>query len=216
MKKHVYAVACLAIAGMAQPAHARPVSYPGGWTVMQMNDMNTHSLHVHYSPTAKTSVGYLAEYWRKNDWQFHGVQVNNLLKRWNMPQAQANLYLKSGLGVAFSDYESLEDETSPAGFLGIAGDWENRRFFTSYEARYVEAGDIDHFFMQKGRVGVAPYVGDYGDLHTWLMLQVDHNPTREDEEVTVTPMVRLFKDVYMAEFGVSHRGDVMANWVVRF
>lgn len=216
MRESIYALACLAIVGLPAVAHARPVSYPGGWTVMQMNDFNAHSLHIHYSPTAKTSVGYLAEYWRRDDWQFHGVQVNHLLKRWNMPAAQANLYVKTAGGIAFSDYGALEDEAAPAGFVGLAGDWENRRFFTSYETRYVEAGDIDHFYMQKARVGVAPYVGDYGDLHTWLMLQVEHNPTREDEEVTVTPMVRFFKDVYMAELGVSHRGDVMANWVVRF
>lgn len=216
MKKLSCVLACLAFAGLPTAAHARPVSYAGGWTVLQTNDMNSHSLHLHYSPAASTSVGYRAEYWRKEDWQFHGVQVNHLLRRWNMPEAQANLYLKTAGGIAYSDHEALDGKTSPAGFVGIAGDWENRRFFTSYENRYVEAGSIDHFFMQQARVGVAPYIGDYGDLHTWLMLEVDHNPTREGEEVIVTPMVRLFKDVYMAEFGVSHRGDVMANWVVRF
>lgn len=216
MHKCVHMLACLAVIGLPVNAHARPVSYPGGWTVMQMNDMASHSLHIHYSPTARYSVGYLAEYWRGEDWQFHGVQVNTLLKRWNNPQSQANLYLKAAGGVALSDYRALKDETEPAGFAGIAGDWENRRFFTSYENRYVEAGDIDHFFMHKARVGVAPYIGDYGDLHTWLMLQLDHNPTWEGGEVTVTPMVRFFKDVYMAELGISHRGDVMANWIVRF
>ena len=37
---------------------ARPISYPGGWTVMQMNDFNSHSLHVHYTPSSKYSFGY--------------------------------------------------------------------------------------------------------------------------------------------------------------
>lgn len=216
MRKLSCLLACAAVAAMTTSAQARPVSYAGGWTAMQMNDMASHSLHLHYSPSAKYSVGYLAEYWRKEDWQFHGVQVNNLLKRWNMPQAQANLYLKSGLGVAYSDHGNFDGATEPAGFAGIAADWENRRWFTSYENRYVEAGEIDHFFMQKARVGVAPYIGDYGDLHTWMMLQIDHMPTQDGEEVTVTPMLRFFKDVYMAEVGISHRGDVMANWVVRF
>ena len=31
---------------------ARPVSYPGGITIMQMNDTNKNSVHLHYSPTA--------------------------------------------------------------------------------------------------------------------------------------------------------------------
>ena len=79
---------------------ARPISYPGGWTVMQMNDFNSHSLHVHYTPSSKYSFGYRGEYWRKKDWQFHGGQFNYLIKRLNNPKSQANLYLKSGLGLA--------------------------------------------------------------------------------------------------------------------
>lgn len=204
-------LAAVALALATLPAQARPVSYPGGWTAMQMHDADATTLHLHYSPTVNYSVGYKAEYWRDGDWQFHGLQLNNLLKRWNMPGAQANAYLKTGLGAALKG-----DDQTAAGFAGLAADWETRRYFTSYENRYTEAGGaVEGFFMQKARLGIAPYIGDYGVLHTWLMLQVVHMPERDDP-VTVTPMVRLFKDVYMAEFGISHRGDVMANMVIRF
>ena len=94
-------------------------------------------------------------------------------------------------------------------------DWENRRFFTSYENRYTKAGDLKDFYMQSARVGIAPYIGDYGDLHTWAMLEVDHSPQGEDH-FTVTPMVRFFKDVHLVEAGVSNRGDVLFNWVIRY
>ncbi len=195
--------------------HARPVSYPGGWTTMIMNNGDRHSLHLHYSPTAKYSLGYKLEYWRDGDYTINTLQMNNLLKRWNMPDAQANLYLKSGVGVAYSDNGNFDGETDLAAFTGIAADWENRRFFTSYENRYTEAGDIDDFYMQSARVGVAPYIGDYGDLHTWLMLEVEHTPEAEDN-FTVTPLVRLFKDVHLIEAGVSNHGDVLFNWIIRY
>ena len=86
--QHYLWIACgLAIALLqAQPTLARPVSYPGGWTLMQMNDADASTLHVHYSPTARYSVGYKAEYWNDKDWQFHGAQLNYLLKRWNKPE----------------------------------------------------------------------------------------------------------------------------------
>lgn len=206
---------CLMALMVANTAEARPVSYPGGVTVMQMNDMDSSSLHLHYSPTAKYSIGYKGEYFKGEDWQFHGAQLNYLVKRWNKPSEQANLYLKGGLGLAYSNYQSFDGETNAAGTIGIAADWETRRWFTSYENRYVNAGNIDEFFNQKARVGVAPYIGDYGDIHTWLMLQVDHNPS-QDDEVTFTPLVRLFKGEYLAEAGVSDKGDVLFNWVVRF
>lgn len=191
-------------------AAARPVSYPGGWTLMQMNDGDSNSLHIHYSPTAKYSVGYKGEYWREKGWQFHGIQLNYLAKRWNQPKSQANLYFKSGAGAAFDGGEAEE-----SGFAGIAFDWENRRFFTSYENRGVYAGDVDKFFTQKARIGVAPYIGDYGDLHTWLMLQVDHNPSKDDE-ITFTPLVRMFRGNFLTEAGISDEGKVLFNAVIRF
>lgn len=208
-------IICASILGISTTALARPVSYPDGWTVMQMNDVNAHNLHVHYSPTATYSIGYKAEYWRDEDWQFHGAQLNYLVKRWNAHASQANFYLKSGAGIAYSDYQSFNGKTEPAAFTGIALDWEDRRWFTSYENRAYYAGDIDTFFTQKARVGVAPYIGNYGDIHTWLMLETNHNP-KADDEVTFTPMVRLFKGEYLAEAGVSNNGDILFNWIIRF
>jgi len=205
----------IALTVMPDVAQARPVSYPGGWTIMQTNDTNSNNLHVHYSPTAKYSVGYKGEYHRDEQWQFHGMQLNYLAKRINKPKSQANFYLKSAVGAAYSDYGQLNSETEAAGFAGIAMDWETRRYFTSYENRLTYAGDIEKSFAQKARVGIAPYIGDYGDLHTWLMLEVDHSPKRDDE-VVYTPMVRFFKGVYLFEAGVSSNEDILFNAIIRF
>lgn len=204
------------IAGLSTSiAHARPVSYPDAWTAMTMNNGDRYSAHLHYSPTANYSIGYKFEYWRDSEFAINAVQLNNLIKRWNMPDAQANLYLKSGAGVAYSNYGDFDHETDPAVYSGMAADWENRRFFLSYENRYTEAGNISDFYMQSARVGVAPYVGDYGDLHTWLMLEAEHQP-ESDDHYTITPMIRLFKDVHLVEAGVSNHGDVLFNWVIRY
>lgn len=194
----------------ASEAQARPVSYPGGTSVMIMNDADMNSVHIDYSPSTKYAVGYAAEYWREGDYTIQAVELNNLLKRWNNEDSQANLYLKSGIGVAIDD-----DQNDPAIFTGMAADWEDRRYFVSYENRYTQAGDIDDFYMQSGRVGVAPYVGEYGDVHTWLMLQVDHKPESEDQ-ITVTPLVRVFKGTHLIEAGMSNKGKVLFNWVKQF
>ena len=42
------------------------------------------------------------------------------------------------------------------------------------------------------RIGWAPYEGSYGELHTWLMLQVEHLPENDDTTI-ITPLLRLFK-----------------------
>tara|TARA_Y100001001_G_C7976649_1_gene297855 strand:+ start:871 stop:1488 length:618 start_codon:yes stop_codon:yes gene_type:complete len=200
---------------IAVNAQARPVSYPGGWTAMAMNNGDVNSLHLHYSPTANYSIGVRSAYHRKDDYWHQTLQLNNLIKRWNMPDAQANLYLKSGIGGVYSDAEDYDGKTALAGFTGIAADWENRRFFTSYDNRYMEAGALTSDFKQSARIGVAPYIGDYGDLHTWLMLEIEHEP-EADEPVTVTPLIRLFKGVHLVEAGMSNQGDVLFNYVIRY
>jgi hypothetical protein len=216
MKKLIIAAYCLVAFFLIQvESYARPVSYPGGWTIMQNNNFDSHSVHVHYSPTAKYSIGYKGEYWRDEDWQFHGAQLNYLVKRWNKPASQANFYIKSGAGVAYSDYKQFDSKTEPAAFTGIAVDWEDRRYFTSYHNHLLYAGDIEKHYTQSAKVGIAPYIGDYGDIHTWMMFQADHNPKGNDEFV-FTPHLRFFKSEYLAEIGMSDDGDVLFNWIVRF
>ncbi len=209
----------LAIVGftLMQPSCvlARPVSYPGGWTLMTMNNAVKNSVHLHYSPTAKTSIGYKFEYWPDKELNLHAFQINKLLKRWNRTESQANFYLKSGLGVAYSDLGVFDNESGASAFTGIAVDWEDRRRFISYENRFTDIDGIDDFFQQSARIGWAPYQGDYGDLHTWLMLQIEHMPDASDE-TTITPLVRLFKDVHLLEFGVSNHRKVLFNYIFRY
>ena len=196
-------------------ATARPISYPGGWTIMQMNDFNRHSVHVHLSPSVKYSVGYRGEYWRKKEWQFHGTQINYLIKRFNKSKSQANFYLKSGAGLALSDYKNFENKIEPNLFTGISIDWENRRYYISYHNRVNYNSSTDTFFLQKTRFGIAPYVGDYGDLHTWLMLQVE-NMSRAKKKIIFTPMLRMFKGDYLAELGLTSHKNLMFNFIKRF
>lgn len=191
-------------------AQARPVSYPGGWTVMLMNDKDSNSAHVHYSPTAKYSVGVRHEYFRGSKANADTAQINYLVKRWNAPASQANLYLKSGAGIAYDD-----GEYEPAAFTGLAADWEDRRYFVSYENRFFYADDIEEFAKHKARIGWAPYEGDYGDLHTWLMLQADYD-AGADDNFSVTPLVRFFKGTTMLEAGYNLDDGVQLNLIQRF
>ena len=66
---------------IAVNAQARPVSYPGGWTAMAMNNGDVNSLHLHYSPTANYSIGVRSAYHRKDDYWHQTLQLNNLIKR---------------------------------------------------------------------------------------------------------------------------------------
>ena len=215
MKRIQHASLALAIVGaISIPwAEARPVSYPGGWTVMQQNNGDFSAIHAHWSPTARDSIGLYSERNWQTDWHFTGVQYNRLVKRWNTPNSQANLYLKVGAGQAdpFGD----DADTEAAGFIGLGADWETRRWFVSYEGRAYDLG-FTQDARQSARIGVAPYLGDYGDLHTWLMVEVQNRPEAETPTV-VTPLVRFFYDVQLLEIGYTpETEELLLNWIVRF
>ena len=207
-----YIAAGLVLAALAAPASARPVSYAGGWTVMQENNGMYSSLHLHYSPTATDSIGLYTE----NNWDmdtvFTGLQYNRLVKRWNAPQSQGNLYLKLGAGAA-DPYGPAGQRA--AGFAGLSADWETRRVFVSYDVRARDYGS-DQSVAHAARFGLAPYVAGYGDLHTWAMVQVENHP-EADNPVQVTPLLRLFTGPVLVEAGYTLEEDrFLLNWIYRF
>lgn len=196
---------------MAAPAQARDVSYAGGWTLMLHNDATINAAHLHYSPTASYSLGWRHEYLRGPDAHMDAVQLNWLVKRWNNPKSQANLYLKSGAGIAYDG-----NDTEPAAFTGIAADWEDRRYFVMYENKFMTAGNIDSSASHMARIGVAPYIGHYGDLHTWMMLQADYD-AGDDTSFSLTPLVRMFKGPVLVETGYNlQKETVLFNAMWRF
>lgn len=198
-----------------QPAQARPVSYTGGWTLIEETNRQNTSLWVHYTLTPKWSLGARTEWDRQQDFVFNGVQATYLAKRWFGEDYQANLYGIGGFGAA-TGIDDNQVGTRASGFVGAIADWETRRWFTQYQVRYLEAGDVGDAFAQSARIGWAPYEGDTGDLHTWLMLEVDHRPNNE-EEISVTPMVRFFKGTALLELGWSVTDkQPLINFTYRF
>ena len=186
---------------MTVVSEARPVSYTGGWTFIEESDRRSTSALHHYTLAPQWSLGVRAEKDRDRDFAIFSLHPVFLAKRWFGRDHQANLYLHGGIGIATgTDGNPLDDEM--AAYAGVMADWETRSLFASYRNRYLDAGHFGDGFMQAIRGGFAPYEGDTGDLHTWLMLEVDHRP-EDDKVVTVTPLIRLFKGPLLFEAGYN-------------
>lgn len=204
---HTFAAILMLLPATGQ---ARLVSYPGGWMAMTTNDGMENSAMLSYSPTAKDAFGVRTDYMRNDETWLHTLTYNRLLQRWNNSDSQANLFLMTGAG--FGDDHG---DTALAGFGGIEADWESRRYYLSYENRFIASPVNDQYFDQKARVGIAPYIADYKSIHTWLMLQVQNNPSSEDKFV-VTPLVRLFNTEVLTEVGYSSNNTLLFNTTWQF
>lgn len=187
--------ACLA----STVAIGRPVSYVGGWTVIEESDRQSSSALLHYTPSPNMSLGFKTEVNRDSDFAIYSIHPTLLAKRWFGADYQGNLYFHGGIGVASGIRDNPRSDQL-AIYGGVMADWETRSLFVSYRNRYLEAGHYAAQFMQAFRAGFAPYEGDSGDLHTWLILEIDHRPSDPDS-VTATPLVRFFKGPLLVEAG---------------
>lgn len=209
--KSLCAAIAIAALGAAGGATARPVSYPGGWTVWAQRDDAAASLLFHYTPHRAYSLGVRVEGETAHDRTRSQLVLTWLAARRNERHAQANLYLRGALGQAegHAGRETAADAE-------VMADWETRRLFASLSGRLISDGDGSG--EAKARVGIAPYVGDFGDLHTWLMLEADWKPERPDADggpLIGRPLVRFFRGVHLLEVGASTQGEVFAAYILR-
>ena len=212
MKTPYQLLFCLVLTSIvAVPAPAKPLSYVGGTMVMQENDETGNTLTVDYTFNPHFALGLYA----KRDIggkEFYtiGPQLNTLIKRWNLPEGQGNIFSMTGAGTARQGSNS-----QPAAWVALLADYETRRVFLSYEPRLMYAGDIETSFWQRAHVGFAPYLANYDQLNTWLLLRFDHHPAKNDHFV-VTPMVRFFYKTIWLEAGYSSNNQLMLNWNKQF
>ena len=211
----VVSLIVLSAASVSLPAWARPVSYLGGWTLIEESNRQHTAALLHYTVDPRWSLGWRTERDRNNDFAVQSLQATWLAKRWLGQDHQGNVYAYAGAGFAHG-VEDTTTSTQSAGYVGVMADWETRRYFAGYMNRYLDANALGSQFLQTARVGWAPYEGATGDLHPWLMLEVDHRPQSE-EHVGVTPLLRFFKGTALLEVGYNLKDhQPLVNFTWRF
>ncbi|MFQ3665747.1 MAG: hypothetical protein SNJ79_06905 [Sphingomonadaceae bacterium] len=203
--------AAAALLAVGDPTTARPVSYPGGWTLMQDWNPDMGSLLLHYTPSRHWSLGMLGLRMREGDWTLVGPQATWLVHRWNRPASQANLYLSGGAGAAVPD----SGRARPGGFARIQGDWEDRRFMVMGMAQVTHGEGIETADMQMVRAGFAPYVAGYGGVHLWLFGQVRRD-SASPNRIQPAFVARVFYRTILLEAGVTGNGQAIVNSTFRF
>ena len=188
---------------------ARAISYPGAWTLMLKTNQQFSRLHYHYSPKISHSVGLVLEKDKPENTMLYHLQNNILLLRHNTKKSQRNVYLKIQAGWAEKLSRKAESYR-----LSLDGDWESRRHFVSYHVNANSRGYLKHPYLdQQIRVGVAPYVADYGSFHTWVFVEINHYPSKKrgEDHLLYRLVFRFFKGLTLLEVGIDRDNKGMLS-----
>ena len=161
------------------------------------------SVYYHYSPSYRFSVGIEAVSDKYTDQEYAYWRSTYLLNRKNTQHSQRNIYLQAGSSTQGLDHH----------FVGVHGDWETRRWFSGFGAKNVKTNTSDYSekFLQ---LGVAPYLGEYGVLHTWLMLKSKKDSRLEGW--STYPVLKFFKGNLLLEVGYDREIEWDSHIMYRF
>jgi hypothetical protein len=130
------------------------------------------------------------------------LRANYLVRRWNLEDAQANVFAWGGLGTASgSDFRGSRLDRE----AGFQADYETRRVYTSLMSDLHESITYSHR-IDTLQLGFAPYAHDYTDLATWFVVQARTYTGRLHHGVETAALIRLFKGGAWIEAGVTNDG----------
>lgn len=206
-------------------ANIHAVAGPMGFSesFMAMGDFNNNwrETFINYAITPRDAFGVSATYMRADDKSksrtLEEVTYTRLLKRWNAPHAQANLWFQGGIG-ALQGEDKLVGENRDFDKVmitpGVQFDYETTRIYFQASHRLYRASAINHDYTSV-RAGFSFYESDYESTQPWLIVEA-RNMNGLSEKVEVTPMLRLINKSFFVEAGVNNAHEPRFNFMYIF
>ena len=198
-------------------APAKPIAFADGTTVMAEYGAGTmRELQIFYAPSYQYSVGagHVDLVSDRTGEQDHVVyaRLNYLLHRWNLEDAQGNLFAWGGIGAASGNRFSGARATGNAGFQA---DYETRRIYASLKSDLQRSDEFSHR-IDTLQLGVAPYRHEYSGVATWLVFQARDYTGHLHSGVETAGLIRLFKGGAWVEAGITNAGKLQAMAMFNF
>jgi hypothetical protein len=211
------AAAWLIACSVAAPLQAKPIAFAHGTTIMAEYGAGTmEEVQAFYAPYYWLSLG---PGWLHLDSDAIGrtrdiryLRVNYLVKRWNLEDAQANIFAWGGLGTATGSGFRGSELDREAGFQA---DYETRRVYASWVSDLHESNAYSHR-VDTLQLGFSPYAHDYRDLALWFVLQGRAYSGQLHSGAEWAGLVRLFKGGAWIEAGVTGEGKPQIMMMFNF
>jgi hypothetical protein len=206
---------------ISSSAIAAPMGFKDSYMAMGDFNNNWREIFVNYALTPRDAFGASLTYMRSDDGNktrmLEEAIYTRLMQRWNMPHAQANLWLLTGIG-ALQGKDQLEDSDHRFDKLmfspGVQLDYETTRVYFAATHRLYRSSDINHDFSSV-RAGFSFYESGYDQTQPWLILEA-RNMNGLSDKIEITPMLRLINKNFFIEAGVNNSREPRFNFMYIF
>jgi hypothetical protein len=194
-------------------ACAGPMGFKDSWMAMGDFGPNWREAWINHAVTARDAFGVGALYMRADEntgltREVVEATYTRLLKRWNAPHSQANLWFVGGLGaVRGSDFAGTRTLWAP----GLQVDYETTRVYVAAFGRLYRARDLNHDYAAV-RAGFSFYEVEYEQTQPWLVLEA-RRMRGLSARTEVTPMLRLINKGWFVEFGANRDKQARFNFM---
>lgn len=200
---------------LPMPVFSGPMGFKDSWMAMGDFSPNWQEAFANYALTPRDAVGASTLFMRSDNnnksRQLVDVTYTRLIKRWNQPDSQANVWFLGGIGsVAGNDFSGMRMMGSP----GVQVDYETTRIYASANVRLYRAEGLNHDFAS-ARLGFSFSEVDYEETQPWVVLEVRRMNDLSDK-TEITPMLRLIHNRYFVELGVNNSSQGRINFMYIF
>jgi hypothetical protein len=207
--------AILTLFGLVAQSHAAPMGYKNSWMFMGDFSKTYQEFSFNYSTTANDAIGFSAGAMQTDDYskrqQNAEVVYTRKVARWNLPNAQANVWFIGGLGsTTGSSFGGSKAMASP----GLQVDYETTRFYSMASARvYAAQGATSN--ITTARLGGSFYEVDYDQPQPWIVIEA-RRMTFVSNQYEFTPMLRVIHNRYFVEVGANLSGQPRFNFMYNY
>jgi hypothetical protein len=193
-------------------AQAAPMGFKDSWMTMGDFSKTYRELTANYALTPKDAIGLTSTYMQTDNQS--QSQMNNeltytrLLKRWNMPDAQANIWFIGGVGETTGSFFNGAKATLSPGFQA---DYETTRLYASANARIYVADGITNNIVS-ARTGFSFYEANYDETQPWIIVEA-RRMSMVSNAYEVTPMLRLIHNRFFVEAGANLNGQPRVSFM---
>lgn len=203
------------------PALASPIGYQDSFMMMGDFNQNWREAGFNYAPTQRDAFGFSHIEMRSMDNQYKRtldeVNYTRLLSRWNLPDAQSNLWLFMGLGSLSGQNHSGASQNNFNKLMlspGVQFDYETTRIYFAATHRLYRASNINQD-VTSVRSGFSFYETEYDQTQPWFIVEARYMHNLSDK-VEITPMLRLINKNIFIEGGINNDAQPRLNVMYTF